>query len=132
MIWSSIIPTTVSFFCWRLWKGLIPVEVVIQRRFGSHMASRCQCCSAIETIQHLFIDSCIANHVLRHFSDIFHITLQPMEGFQYRFQSWSFSGQFFRKGHIRTIIPLLILWFIWTARNDAKYQNISMEPKRII
>ncbi|KAL2531794.1 Uncharacterized protein Adt_05145 [Abeliophyllum distichum] len=40
MIWSSIIPTTVSFFCWRLWQGLIPVDVVIQRRIGSHMASR--------------------------------------------------------------------------------------------
>ncbi|KAL2471459.1 Uncharacterized protein Adt_39595 [Abeliophyllum distichum] len=40
MIWSSIIPTTVSFFCWRLWQGLIPVDVVIQRRIGSHMASK--------------------------------------------------------------------------------------------
>ncbi|KAL2453113.1 Uncharacterized protein Adt_49387 [Abeliophyllum distichum] len=39
MIWSSIIPTTDSFFCWRLWQGLIPVDVVIQRRIGSHMAS---------------------------------------------------------------------------------------------
>ncbi|KAL2512747.1 Uncharacterized protein Adt_18347 [Abeliophyllum distichum] len=58
---SPIIPTSVSFFCWRLWQGLIPIDVVIQRRIGSHMASRCQCCSAIETIQHLFIDSCIAN-----------------------------------------------------------------------
>ncbi|KAL2465179.1 hypothetical protein Adt_41030 [Abeliophyllum distichum] len=56
------------------------------------MASRCQCCSDIETIQHLFIDSCIANQVWRHFSDIFHVTLRPMEGFQYRFQSWHFSG----------------------------------------
>ncbi|KAL2475340.1 Uncharacterized protein Adt_36076 [Abeliophyllum distichum] len=96
------------------------------------MASRYQCCSAIETIQYLFIDSCIANQVWRHFFDIFHVTLRPMEGFQYCFQSWRFSGQFVRQGHIRTIVPLLILWFIWTARNDAKYQDISMEPKRII
>ncbi|KAL2498966.1 Uncharacterized protein Adt_24516 [Abeliophyllum distichum] len=29
MIWSFIIPTTVSFFCWRLWQCLIPVDVVI-------------------------------------------------------------------------------------------------------
>ncbi|KAL2491464.1 Uncharacterized protein Adt_27092 [Abeliophyllum distichum] len=41
MIWSSIILTTVSFFCWILWQGLITVDVVIQRRIGSHMASRC-------------------------------------------------------------------------------------------
>ncbi|KAL2471959.1 Uncharacterized protein Adt_40095 [Abeliophyllum distichum] len=108
------------------------VDVVIQMRIGSHMASRCQCCSAIEAIQHLFIDSCIANQVWRHFFDIFHVTLRPMEGFQYRFQFWRFSGQFFRQGHIRMIVPLLILWFIWTTRNDAKYQDISMEPKQII
>ncbi|KAL2541802.1 Uncharacterized protein Adt_02780 [Abeliophyllum distichum] len=80
MIWSSIIPTTVSFFCWRLWQGLIPVDVVIQRRIGSHMASRCQCCSAIETIQHLFIDSPTADTVWRHFADIFHIIPQAVRG----------------------------------------------------
>ncbi|KAL2497674.1 RNase H family protein [Abeliophyllum distichum] len=40
MIWSSIIPMTVSFFCWRLWQDLIPVDVVIQRRIGSHIVSR--------------------------------------------------------------------------------------------
>ncbi|KAL2510965.1 RNase H domain-containing protein [Abeliophyllum distichum] len=51
-----------------------------------------------------------------------------MEGFQ----SQRFSGQFVRQGHIRMIIPLLILWFIWIARNDAKYWDIFMEPRRII
>ncbi|KAL2500197.1 Uncharacterized protein Adt_25747 [Abeliophyllum distichum] len=66
--------------------------MVIQRRIGSHMASRCQCCSATETIQHLFIDIPTADIVWRHFADIFHITLRPFEGFQYRFQTWRFSG----------------------------------------
>ncbi|KAL2486966.1 RNase H domain-containing protein [Abeliophyllum distichum] len=55
-----------------------------------------------------------------------------MEGFQYRFQYWCFSGQFVRQGQICTIVPLLIFWFIWTTRNDAKYQDISMESKQII
>ncbi|KAL2481397.1 Uncharacterized protein Adt_34363 [Abeliophyllum distichum] len=82
----------------RLYIGLIPVDVVIQRRIGSHMASRCQCCSAIETIQHLFIDSSTADTVWRHFADIFHITLRPLEGFQYRFQTWRFSAQRYSYG----------------------------------
>ncbi|KAL2492493.1 Uncharacterized protein Adt_28121 [Abeliophyllum distichum] len=85
MIWSPIIPTTASFFCWRQWQGLILVDVLIQRRIGSHMTSHCQCCSAIETIQHLFIDNCIANQVWRHFSDIFHVTFGQWRVFQYRF-----------------------------------------------
>ncbi|KAL2512769.1 RNase H domain-containing protein [Abeliophyllum distichum] len=64
---------------------LVHTEHTIQRRIGSHMASRCQCCSTIETIQHLFIDSCIADQVWFHFSDIYHITLRSMEGFSIAF-----------------------------------------------
>ncbi|KAL2513409.1 Uncharacterized protein Adt_19009 [Abeliophyllum distichum] len=96
------------------------------------MASTCQCCLVTETIHNLFIDSLTVDLVWRHFADIFHITLGPLEGFQYRFQTWRFSGQFVSMGHIRTIIPLLIFWFLWTARNDAKYRDITMESRRII
>ncbi|KAL2512697.1 Uncharacterized protein Adt_18297 [Abeliophyllum distichum] len=86
-----------------MWKDTpdVPVDVIIQKRIHAHMASRCQCCSEIGTIQHLFIDSPVAH-------------------------------QFVKGGHIRTIIPLLVFWFIWTARNDAKHRRIGMEPSRII
>ncbi|KAL2542160.1 Uncharacterized protein Adt_03138 [Abeliophyllum distichum] len=96
------------------------------------MASQCQCCSEIETIQHVFIDSPVAHQVWQHFSSIFGIPLKVGEMLQHRFQTWRFSSQFVRSGHIRTIIPLLVLWFIWTARNDAKHRRIGMEPSRII
>lgn len=43
LLWSPIIPPTISFFCWRLWQDLIPADVIIQRRIGSQLASRCQC-----------------------------------------------------------------------------------------
>ncbi|KAL2542518.1 Uncharacterized protein Adt_03496 [Abeliophyllum distichum] len=96
------------------------------------MASRCQCCSEIETIQHVFIDSPVAHQVWHHFSSIFGIPLKVGEMLQHRFQTWRFSCQFVRSGHIHTIIPLLVLWFIWTAKNDAKNRGIGMEPSRII
>ncbi|KAL2525859.1 Uncharacterized protein Adt_10913 [Abeliophyllum distichum] len=51
---------------------------------------------------------------------------------QHRFHTWRFSGQFVKGGHIRTIILLLVLWFIWTTKNDAKHRRIGMEPSRII
>ncbi|KAL2518268.1 Uncharacterized protein Adt_14515 [Abeliophyllum distichum] len=81
--------------------GLVPVDVIIQKRICARMVSQCQCCSEIETIQHVFIDS--------------HVAHQFVEG-----------------GHIHTIIPLLVLWFIWTSRNDVKHRRIGMEPSRII
>ncbi|KAL2525577.1 Uncharacterized protein Adt_10631 [Abeliophyllum distichum] len=96
------------------------------------MASRCQCCSEIETIHHVFIDSPVAHQVWQHFSAIFGILLKVGEILQHIFQTWRFSGQFIKGGHIRTIIPLLVLWFIWIARNDVKHRRIGMEPSRII
>ncbi|KAL2512776.1 Uncharacterized protein Adt_18376 [Abeliophyllum distichum] len=96
------------------------------------MASQCQCCSEIETIQHVFIDSPMAHQVWQHFLAIFGISLKVGEMLQHRFQTWRFSSQFVKGGHIRTIISLLVLWFIWTARNDVKHRRISMEPSRII
>ncbi|KAL2526298.1 DUF4283 domain-containing protein [Abeliophyllum distichum] len=44
-------------------QGLVPVDVIIQKRIRAHMASRCQFCSEIETIQHFFIDSLVAHQV---------------------------------------------------------------------
>ncbi|KAL2505093.1 Uncharacterized protein Adt_20714 [Abeliophyllum distichum] len=57
-------------------QGLVPVDVIIQKRILAHMASRCQCCSEIETIQHVFIDSPVAHQVWQHFSAIFGIPLK--------------------------------------------------------
>ncbi|KAL2466555.1 Retrotransposon [Abeliophyllum distichum] len=113
-------------------QGLVPVDVIIQKRIRTHMASWCQCCSEIETMQHVFIDSPVAHQVWHHFSAIFGIPLKVGEMLQRRFQIWRFSGQFVKGGHIRTIIPLLVVWFIWTARNYANHRRIGMEPSRII
>ncbi|KAL2471204.1 Uncharacterized protein Adt_39340 [Abeliophyllum distichum] len=57
-------------------QGLVPVDVIIQKRIRTHMASRCQCCSKSETIQHVFIDSPVAHQVWQHFSAIFGIPLK--------------------------------------------------------
>lgn len=85
---SPIIPTIVSFFCWRLWQDLIPVDVVIQRRIGSQLVSRCQCCFKIETITHIFTSSDISNRVWQHFGSLFRITIIIGESVRQRFMRW--------------------------------------------
>ncbi|XP_028552866.1 uncharacterized protein LOC114580215 [Dendrobium catenatum] len=35
-------------------------------------------------------------------------------------------------GHIRNVIPMLIFWFIWLARNDSRFNNIRMNHLAII
>ncbi|KAL2534392.1 Uncharacterized protein Adt_07743 [Abeliophyllum distichum] len=65
--------------------GLVPVDVIIKKRIRAHMASRCQCRSKIETIQHVFIDSPVAHQVWHHFSAIFGILLKVGKMLQHRF-----------------------------------------------
>ena len=42
-----------------------------------------------------------------------------------------FSGDYVSAGHIRIILPLFVLWFIWLERNDAKHRSMSFYPDRI-
>lgn len=80
----------------------------------------------------MFIGSSISDHVWQHFGALFQITMSAGESVRQRFLRWRYSGQFARIGHIRIIIPLLIFWFIWTERNDAKHRDISMSSRRIM
>ncbi|KAI3459158.1 hypothetical protein Pfo_015821 [Paulownia fortunei] len=42
------------------------------------------------------------------------------------------STPYANSSHIRTLIPLLILWFLWTERNDAKFRNKGFYSHRVI
>ncbi|KAL0449169.1 UNVERIFIED_CONTAM: putative ribonuclease H protein [Sesamum latifolium] len=47
-------------------------------------------------------------------------------------QFWKLSSPFVQHGHIRILIPILILWFAWRMRNDVKFNNIRFSAQRII
>ncbi|PKU59245.1 Putative ribonuclease H protein [Dendrobium catenatum] len=36
------------------------------------------------------------------------------------------------KGHCFNLLPILILWYLWKARNEAKHENIKMEASLVI
>ncbi|KAG8370014.1 hypothetical protein BUALT_Bualt14G0073500 [Buddleja alternifolia] len=45
---------------------------------------------------------------------------------------WINSSSFSHQVHIRSIIPFLVLWFTWCARNDKKYRNLAFSADKII
>ncbi|KAF9688547.1 hypothetical protein SADUNF_Sadunf02G0208300 [Salix dunnii] len=56
----------------------------------------------------------------------------PVDGsIRHWLSAWFFSGYYVSAGHIRIILPLFVLWFIWLERNDAKHRNMSFYPDRI-
>ncbi|KAL0349466.1 UNVERIFIED_CONTAM: hypothetical protein Sradi_4095800 [Sesamum radiatum] len=47
-------------------------------------------------------------------------------------QQWRLSASTTVHGHMCTIIPLLILWFTWTVRNDVKHRIKRFKAEVII
>ncbi|KAI3452547.1 hypothetical protein Pfo_009211 [Paulownia fortunei] len=92
----------------------------------------CHCCSsAVESIPHLFITGEQARAVWEHFSKLFHIPLPQTKNPTLLFQYWKLSTQFSQPIHIRSLIPLLIFWFMWTERNNSKYINKGFYAYRL-
>ncbi|KAI0493542.1 hypothetical protein KFK09_023660 [Dendrobium nobile] len=58
--------------------------------------------------------------------------IQRICGFQSRALPITYLGTPIYKGHICNLIPILIVWFIWRARNDAKHNGIKMDAMIII
>ncbi|KAI3473655.1 hypothetical protein Pfo_031429 [Paulownia fortunei] len=109
----------------------IPADLRLQRK-GLQLASKCQCCSSLKSIQHIFISGDCAREVWENFANTFHIRLPFTEHPAILIQSWKLSTPFSNTTHIRTIIPLLIIWFLWTKRNDSKHRNTGFYPSRVI
>ena len=129
-LWSPVILPTISIFLWRLLKDWIPTDDRMQRK-GFSLASKCWCCEDSETFQHLFFSSCKAKAVWHHFACLFNISLPQTLNVNLFLQAWEITGSK-SQDHIRNFIPFLTLWFIWCARNDAKYRGIQMRSQRVI
>ncbi|KAJ6731270.1 REVERSE TRANSCRIPTASE ZINC-BINDING DOMAIN-CONTAINING PROTEIN-RELATED-RELATED [Salix viminalis] len=129
-IWHASIPLKISFFIWRLLNDFIPVDTRIQSK-GICMVSKCHGCNDIESLEHLFLFCPSVSLVWNFFAAMFSVSL-PVDGsIRHWLSAWFFSGDYVSEGHIRIIIPILVLWFIWLERNDAKHRNMSFYPDRI-
>lgn len=130
-IWHDRIPATISIFCWKLLKNWIPVDDVLQKK-GICLVSKCQCCFSTETISHVFLFNSEVSKVWEWFSNFFQVQLNPYVSISTRIKLWLTSSNCVAKGHIRTFIPLLILWFSWLARNDSKHEKKPILAAKII
>ncbi|KAL0407591.1 UNVERIFIED_CONTAM: putative ribonuclease H protein [Sesamum latifolium] len=118
-----------SIFLWRLLNNKIPVDQRIQSK-GIQLASKCTCCNCIETINHVFLDGPEISKVWEFFARKFSVNLPSTNNIILFLSYWRFSS--IGKNHIRTILPMLILWFCWLERNDSKHRGQKFKHERII
>ncbi|XP_075497305.1 uncharacterized protein LOC142534252 [Primulina tabacum] len=86
-----------------------PIDDVLQRR-GFELASKCQCCEMPETFTHIFIDSPLARLFL---------------------SAWKRHPGWTPRGHVKEFLPFIVLWFLWTARNDAKHRHLHISAETV-
>ncbi|PIN12643.1 hypothetical protein CDL12_14744 [Handroanthus impetiginosus] len=103
-IWLSFIIPTISIFLWHLLHDKLAIDTRLQQK-GIHLASRCMCLNMKN---------------LLHISSL--LALMQMRN----------STPYATLGHIRTVVPILIFWHIWEARNNAKYWDKKFFASKII
>ncbi|KAL0456102.1 UNVERIFIED_CONTAM: hypothetical protein Slati_0949400 [Sesamum latifolium] len=45
---------------------------------------------------------------------------------------WKYSSSFSSRGHIRLLIPILIMWSTWKAQNNSKFNGVRFSSQGII
>eukprot|EP00253_Pinus_taeda_P022073 PITA_22073 len=128
IIWNSEAIPKVKFFNWLLLKGKVLTAENLKKR-GINGPSRCpNCCSAEESIQHLFLDCPFAKQCWISLSSLGNITWQPHQSIPETIHAWRRNSPWKKNGskivkRIWAILPLNLLWKIWLVRNKKIFQN---------
>ena len=129
--WGKRIPNTIAIFWWKVLHNWLPVDKILKKK-GITIASKCQCCFHEETIMHVLLFNTEVHKVWVWFSGLFQVQLSPHANVISRYKHWLYSSDYAGKNHIRTLVPILIGWFSWLARNEAKHKGKAIRSEAII
>lgn len=119
--WYKHLPTKVSVFLWKLIHNGQPMNLTVKRR-GIPIVSKCCCCPQrpfTEFNNHMFPISEIATYVWS-----FYMNLLQVDGDAQTINHTLSNWWHLAKGKslyawLQKIVPSLVLWHIWKARNLA-------------
>ena len=136
LIWSPALSPSMSIFIWRLLANRVPMDAKLQWR-NIHLASKCRCCknSSEETREHLFIQGATMAKIWRYFANWFPDAPEfprDMTNIELRIRWWKSNAMQTTKEHVNILIPCLILWFIWTERNNVIHWGVIFSSGNVI
>ncbi|KAL0304188.1 UNVERIFIED_CONTAM: putative ribonuclease H protein [Sesamum radiatum] len=129
--WHPTVTPSMSIFIWRLLHNFIPVDERLREK-GLSIVSKCMCCHNSETVQHLFLNGNVAREVWLYFGTLFSLIPPHTEYISTMIHAWRLSSPFVNNGHIRLLLPILILWSMWRMRNEAKFNDARFSSYWII
>ena len=123
-IWSLKIPIKIGFFMTNLMLNKISLDCNVTK-FGIHGPSACFCCDnrQEESVDHIFSSGNLAQSVWRYFEGPIGLI---NDGYILRkrcMSMWIYKGQNKFISTAISILPSLICWSLWKARNAQRYQG---------
>ena len=117
---------------WRLLNGHLPVDDVLQK-FQIHGPSKCHCCLPAqgETLQHVFSTGQLAGVTWMFFERSLGVSVRSV-AVRSRCSDWWMSpvkGKALR--WVSRILPVLILWFLWRARNASRFEGCKVSGVQV-
>ncbi|XP_071939025.1 uncharacterized protein [Coffea arabica] len=127
-IWHPGVPLRVSFFLLRLLQDRLPLDCSVWK-LGMQGPSRCSYYPSpeIETTEHLFSDGVLALYVWRFFGAPVGVGWSGSSFCICMAARWEGRQRNKLLRFVHQVVPLMIYWHLWKARNGMKY-----EGKRIV
>ncbi|KAL0367394.1 UNVERIFIED_CONTAM: hypothetical protein Sradi_3629500 [Sesamum radiatum] len=130
-LWHSTIIKLLFVFMWRLLHDFIPMDDRLRKK-GLPTISICLSCCNYESLPHLFLNSLYVREVWIFFGDLFGLTQPHTDHITTMLHFLKCSSHFSTRGHVGLLIPMLILWLTWKARNNAKFNDVHFLARQII
>jgi hypothetical protein len=112
-------PPLLKTFAWRLFRNAIPTADRVSR-FATHIDKHCTTCGVIENDSQLFFLCQLSHQVWDHSAVplFLHLTDPTQDGIQHILPHFLPSN-----ATDQTLTQILLLWYIWKARNDQRFQR---------
>ncbi|XP_027120510.1 uncharacterized protein [Coffea arabica] len=131
-IWCPLLPLKMSYLAWRVLAEFLPLDDQLRSR-GFSLVSKCDCCGdSAESLHHIFLQGRLASAVWQHFFLACGIPWGSFSCVSSLLVVWFQSSGNGRLNHVRCAIPVVVLWFLWRSRNDARFGNIPSAYSKVI
>ncbi|XP_027170937.1 uncharacterized protein LOC113770618 [Coffea eugenioides] len=130
--WQSSIPRKLSFFMWRLVNGQLPMDDVL-KKFQIHGPSKCHCCvlAQLETMEHVFSTGQLATETWAFFEYSLGLSASAATVRSRCVTWWLFPVKGKALRWLMRTLPILILWFLWRARNISRFEGRKIAGSQV-
>ncbi|CAI9112586.1 OLC1v1013053C1 [Oldenlandia corymbosa var. corymbosa] len=131
-VWAKQVPLRISFFIWKLHNKLLPFPEILSRMGLQILPSICPFCKVqSENIEHVFFGCHKIMNVWSFFAGM--MCIKGGSSLASMIQSWWQRGDHLSAyGVFHILMPTIIIWETWKARNKVIFEGSIIETSNLI